>query len=421
MNASSVESANQAQGLVLLRSLYVLSVAVFCLSLIQGDMGPLMLLGDRYILAGSGLISVALGLFMRALSRAYARPFAINVFLYLLIFWIVFGAALGLTNEGQWGVVVTYLLGLVVPLSAPPQLRFAALGGVVVACGLQVLAAFVFGSYIQTLSGFMQLSGGIQPNILAFQAVLVVLICQWVTLDASKSTAFRIISAIAACFFVWCVILTVSRSGLLCLIISSAVMFVMKGSRGPKTQLFVFLVFGLAVILVAAGKLSFLEEWFVRGDEGSLSTLTGRTSIWDEAIQYGMEKPFFGWGFGGLYKSEFSAGDFLSEVRGTNSHNVILQLFVETGIPGVVLFLGLVSSVGLYAWKSTEKSLLLPLLVLIIANGVGSAGAATIGTAALVLAAVAAATAAGDQGDRRLAGAGGGPLHAGFDSFGRNH
>lgn len=380
-------SSDRSQDMNTPKVLFVFALGAYCISLVQGSIGPLAFLGGQRVLITSGVVALLLGLFMRIRAGGgSSKPLLLNVALYVTTFWLILSAAFGISNDSQWIVLGTYLSGFAVSLIVPNKLRMLPLVAITLASAIQVISAFVFSSYMVTLSGVRQLSGGVQPNILSLEAVLVAVVLAWYACKASKPTWVRVISAAGLLFFIWAVILTVSRSGLISLVVGIFFVVILNGSRLLKMRLSILVVICSVVLFFILGWWRFVEEWFVRGDEGSISTLTGRTSIWDEALAYGLQKPLLGWGFGGLYKSDYSAGSFLSEVRGTNSHNLLLQLFVETGAFGVFLFLMIICLAFVFIWRGVgTRGLLLPLVILVIVNGSGSAGAATVGIAAVLL------------------------------------
>lgn len=108
----------------------------------------------------------------------------------------------------------------------------------------------------------------------------------------------------------------------------------------------------LAVILVSTlGLAIYVGAIDERVDSGALghllridklSTLSGRTELWEMGWYAGLERPLFGHGWGasrslsGLdLERALALG---SHVGGTNLHNAHLQLFVDLGAVGVALF-----------------------------------------------------------------------------------
>lgn len=61
-------------------------------------------------------------------------------------------------------------------------------------------------------------------------------------------------------------------------------------------------------------------------------TLTGRTEIWAYLVPYAMSNPIIGHGFGGFWTDEHR------EASSSNAHNGYLDIILDTGIIGLVLF-----------------------------------------------------------------------------------
>lgn len=67
---------------------------------------------------------------------------------------------------------------------------------------------------------------------------------------------------------------------------------------------------------------------------GRTTTLTGRTEIWRDIINYAVQRPILGYGFGGFWTSK------TNEVIMTNeAHNGYLSVWVELGFMGLLLLL----------------------------------------------------------------------------------
>lgn len=106
---------------------------------------------------------------------------------------------------------------------------------------------------------------------------------------------------------------------------------------------------GLAVFLLASGYIAYLfatgqvTETLARfikllqqaEGETALRTAANRFNYYAAAYQHWLDAPIIGHGV-----SSFSNLYFGREIRGTHPHNIVLQLLVEYGIVGLVLFLG---------------------------------------------------------------------------------
>ena len=72
------------------------------------------------------------------------------------------------------------------------------------------------------------------------------------------------------------------------------------------------------------------------------TTPSGRTYIWKNAIKMGSEKPIFGYGVRNVpdyYTKYFSKFEIQNSLIGGNFHNILVTIFVSSGILGLVSFL----------------------------------------------------------------------------------
>ena len=73
-------------------------------------------------------------------------------------------------------------------------------------------------------------------------------------------------------------------------------------------------------------------------------TFTGRTEIWQLALDYIPKRPVFGYGYGAFWQTDEvmfakSSNDGLGAAMADHAHNAVLNLAVTIGIPGAVLAL----------------------------------------------------------------------------------
>lgn len=87
-----------------------------------------------------------------------------------------------------------------------------------------------------------------------------------------------------------------------------------------------------------------LLDFLSRGEGDDVATLTGRTAIWSAALDLGRMRPLIGYGYGAggvALEIFYSAG--LGEWRTFNAHNAILQVFIDLGVLGVIIFLAFIA------------------------------------------------------------------------------
>ena len=153
------------------------------------------------------------------------------------------------------------------------------------------------------------------------------------------------------------VVLTRSSTGIAVCLSSGllAVVFV-AGRRltASMRRLFLFLLIsaGTGALWWAAGHVGTLSTLLGRDD-----TLTGRTIIWEVAVQTIAGAPWTGYGFGALWESGVPVTDTMWAAGGFrfyHAHNTYLDLLLQVGVPG--LGLGLLLLAGLF-WRSVRHFL----------------------------------------------------------------
>lgn len=368
------------------------ALGAVAIGVVQGPAGPLAQLGGTltFVLGGCGVVAAVIA---RVRSGSLATASITVGLAVMLSAALIVGELSAGAPPGQWAILLAYSLPFVLAALIPAQAGRLALTSVLAAGTVQIAAALTLGSYIPTISGVPQLSGGLQPNVLGLIAASVAV---WgASIVFSGTTArVRMLGIAIAALGVIVVLLTVSRTGLLSLVVGLAALIATYVRK--VVLLWIALVTAIAVLCaMALGlRLRLLEEWFVRGDMDSMGSLTGRTDIWALAGEYFLQRPILGWGFGSLYAPSHTAGAFLTQVRGTNAHSAAMQSLVEAGILGTVLAAVLILTlvVRVLVNKTTARPLLIGLLALLAFNAIGSAGIATVGYAAVLLAAMFAAS-----------------------------
>lgn len=108
-------------------------------------------------------------------------------------------------------------------------------------------------------------------------------------------------------------------------------------------------ILALSILLFQAGNMlrsdvhevqSVTQKVTFTADEG-VSSVSERSSFWQQAFSLSLEKPFFGWG---PYSFRFIQPHVQTDILATSDHphNVLLKYAMETGWPTVILFLFLV-------------------------------------------------------------------------------
>ena len=171
-----------------------------------------------------------------------------------------------------------------------------------------------------------------------------------------------VISVIGATF------VTLSRGGILSLLLIGVILLVLPTrsvfrSLGQKTLAAAVITIGVALaITVSYSELSQRVNTLVTGEEAAGS---GRLNEWKAAWQSAHDRPLLGLGFGAfpavsneLVRS--TPGTDLSKFderpEGTFAHNAYLGSLAEIGVPGLVLFVGVMGSTALALRRAAAEA-----------------------------------------------------------------
>lgn len=158
------------------------------------------------------------------------------------------------------------------------------------------------------------------------------------------------------CFF--CIIATLSRGGFAALILGLlSIIIIMKGKK--KVHFFLFIIIFSSVLgLLIFYNYELLQPFIEKRTKG-IETGGGRFAIWQNALIAIENKPIFGYG---IFTFREVMGDLFNDAR--HAHNTYLEVLLETGIFGFILYLSclgfiLISSLKL-ALKYTACRFLFP-------------------------------------------------------------
>lgn len=172
------------------------------------------------------------------------------------------------------------------------------------------------------------------PNTLGFM-ILSALICFYSFYKKSVS------GVLVFLFLFVCLILTNNRTSILMLFVFYYLMYGM--TRGVLGYFLIALVLsGLAILLVNLVfpdlLIAVLGGVSRTGDVNEIFTFTGRSDIWDFALEMAVKKPIFGWGYGSVADILVINSEAVGFVVG-QSHSLYLQILLAGGIVALVLFL----------------------------------------------------------------------------------
>ncbi|NUL59904.1 O-antigen ligase family protein [Brevibacterium luteolum] len=172
---------------------------------------------------------------------------------------------------------------------------------------------------------------------------------------SEKRLSRRNVALVLAVVALFAVFLTTKRAHLAFAVLAIVVVFTSSQVRGRYFKVAVALFTGYLVLRIAAGfvpgiasSLERIEGTFATDDVQQLTS--GRTLLWDYAIDGWRDKPVFGHGWAS-YHFVWPGG----RLESIHSHNAILNAMYETGIVGTLVMLS-ATLVSLYlAFRSVSK------------------------------------------------------------------
>lgn len=213
---------------------------------------------------------------------------------------------------------------------------------------------------------------------------IIVLVSQWRLIRSAWAPApFLMLGLLTVAL-----LMTNSRTSIFIALLASS--FLLFGRVKYMPYLFIaatVAMFCVALIIPYSEQIMVMLSRSGKADE--IATGTSRTLIWAVVETLISQKPWFGWGYG---SSVFIMPDFQRFMghAAPHAHNMLLQLWLTTGVVGLVLFLVAYVSRLAIAIRNGER-LVIVLLIYVLFIGISEAGAfggvANIATVALCLAA----------------------------------
>ena len=230
----------------------------------------------------------------------------------------------------------------------------------------RVLILFKIGEqsyYYGVMNG--RLWGIVNPNASAIFSYISIILAMYLIHKGSKYSVYlKLNNVIQLVYFAT----MQSRGALLSLVLMIGFYsFFINGGKLAKR----FLIFIVSALLVSAANigLSYVTSIYISSGKATVldlnkgqsyaetdssvikktgelhlieTTPSGRTYIWKNAIKMGSEKPIFGYGVRNVpdyYTKYFSKFEIQNSLIGGNFHNILVTIFVSSGILGLVSFL----------------------------------------------------------------------------------
>ena len=169
---------------------------------------------------------------------------------------------------------------------------------------------------------------------------------------AHRKLLLRVVAVAGLLLLALALIRSGSRGGFLAFLAVAAFILLGFTSISARAR-----VGGLVVILAVLGMTASDRYWTQMQtiihphEDYNLTDETGRVKIWKRGIGYMLDRPVFGVGMGNFQTAEGTISPMARArergrgVRWGAAHNMFVQIGAELGIPGLLLFVGLIASV----------------------------------------------------------------------------
>ena len=181
-----------------------------------------------------------------------------------------------------------------------------------------------------------------------------------------KSVIFKILNSIAIPICMYAIFLNATRTASIVAMFGIAYWLFThrKASLRIKAILLAFFVSSVVGVLAFAPTAS-VDRIFSSSKEMSSGTLNGRTVIWNASFEQWEKAPIVGTGIGSI--QEVLSG---SHVEFNSAHNAYIQVLLELGVIGLLLYSLLLLSITYYLQKTpaNDKIFLISLLLLALVS-----------------------------------------------------
>ena len=147
---------------------------------------------------------------------------------------------------------------------------------------------------------------------------------------------------------------TTAASGLAVVAVLALVLLVRRTAPPRRPRLYLAAMAAVVVVAVVA----VLARTPLLGALGRSSDLTGRTDIWAAVLDLGAQHPVVGWGWVGYWVPWAAPFTDLAERNGVvylQAHDAYLDVWMQTGIIGLVLFLLYVVTTLSRSWACATR------------------------------------------------------------------
>ncbi len=286
-----------------------------------------------------------------------------------LLLFLVWAAASLVWSSYQWATVggLAYLMaftlvGLFVAISRDTIQIVRAFGDVLrvvlaLSLGIEIFSGILIDMPLPFLGvhgnlGVLGPISGIEPSRDQLGLVAIVGAISFATEHRTRSVP-RLTSVLSLILAGICIVLTQSpviAFGAVVVAIAAAVIYLVRRVRADRRQLWQFIILGLASLAAVA---LFLARGPVITLFNASGTLDYRVDLWRQVIAFATQNGLQGWGWIGRWQADvppFSALSATPERPTDSALNAFLDVWLQLGFVGVVVFVGMVGLAFSRSW-----------------------------------------------------------------------
>jgi O-antigen ligase len=285
--------------------------------------------------------------------------FAFLAFSGLSLFW---SSTASLSAAAAFWCAMAADVCMVVLLLRAGRLRETAAcimkGFVCGACAVAVIA-WILPAQSDLRLGDEELLG---PNQIGYLCAFAIFFAQYLMREKNENWSLAVLLLAVT------LLRSLSKTTIAAFLISQAFLLLRDSSIRLKTRMLLALAAAAITAVFASLLASYYDVYTNAGNQSE--TLTGRLGIWAYLLSEAIEQPWIGHGFHSVWKVIPPFGPELFEAR--HAHNELLQQFYAYGAAGILLFLGIYTSLYLEIRKIAKgprRTFLLAFLIFVLIRG----------------------------------------------------
>jgi O-antigen ligase len=176
--------------------------------------------------------------------------------------------------------------------------------------------------------------------------------------ETTSRRVIRLCTLVAIAILLVGIMFTVSRAGLLLLIVALGLILIKRAPKVHHREFGLIFVVSLVVIFATPEKYrDLVESYIIPSIEQGTDTVGLRYSLWEAGLRMSVDHPLRGIGIGRFHDNLPAYGADLLPPHRLNiigPHNMYVAVLSETGLIGLLLFIGLLFVSFLTLWRATR-------------------------------------------------------------------